>query len=109
MLKAKIKTTAQRTKVQFIGLILFAHILPALCIPLYYLIIQANAGVWIIFLLLAVMVAITWGLGFIAYFTLPDCTVYFISADCLQFLSDDDFKPCVSLVSLFSSHASLAS
>ena len=63
MLKAKIKTTAQRTKVQFIGLILFVHILPALCIPLYSLIIQANAGVWIIFVLLAVMVAITWGLA----------------------------------------------
>ena len=105
MLKAKIKTTAQRTKVQFIGLILFAHILPALCIPLYYLIIQANAGVWIIFLLLAVMVAITWGLGFIAYFTLADRTVYFMSADCLQSLSDDDFKSCISPVSLFFSHA----
>lgn len=63
MLKAKIKTTAQRTKVQFIGLILFSHILPVLCIPLYYLIIQSNAGVWIVFVLLAVMVAITWDLA----------------------------------------------
>ena len=63
MLKAKIKMTAQRTKVQFIGLILFAHILPALYIPLYFLIIQANAGVWVVFVLLAVMVAITWGLA----------------------------------------------
>ena len=71
MLKAKIKTTAQRTKVQFIGLILFAHILPALCIPLYYLIIQANAGVWIIFVLLAVMVAITWGLALLPILLAP--------------------------------------
>ena len=63
MLKAKIKMTAQRTKVQFIGLILFAHILPALCIPLYFLIIQPNVGVWIVFFLLAVMVAIMWGLA----------------------------------------------
>ena len=63
MLKAKIKTTAQSTKVQFIGLILFAHILPVLCIPLYFLIIQANAEVWVVFVLLAVMVAITWGLA----------------------------------------------
>jgi len=63
MLKAKIKTTVQSTKVQFIGLILFAHILPALYIPLYFLIIQANAGVWVVFVLLAVMVAITWGLA----------------------------------------------
>ena len=108
MLKAKIKTTAQRTKVQFIGLILFAHILPALCIPLYYLIIQANAGGDYL-CLIGCNGCYYVGLGFIAYFTLPDCTVYFISADCLQFLSDDDFKPCISLVSLFSSHASLAS
>ena len=63
MLKAKIKITAQSAKVQFIGLILFAHILPALCILLYYIIIQPNAGVWIVFVLLAVMVAITWGLA----------------------------------------------
>ena len=63
MLKAKIKITAQSAKVQFIGLILFAHILPVLCIPLYFLIIQPNAGVWVIFILLAVMVAITWGLA----------------------------------------------
>ena len=109
MLKAKIKMTAQRTKVQFIGLILFAHILPALCIPLYYLIIQANAGVWIIFILLGCNGCYYVGLGFIAYFTLPDCTVYFISADCLQSLSDDDFKSGIFSVSLFSSHASLAS
>ncbi len=109
MLKAKIKMTAGRTKVQFIGLILFAHILPALCIPLYYLIIQPNAWVWIIFVLLVVMVAITWGLALLPHFTLPDCTVYFISTDCLQSLSDDDFKSCISPVSLFSSHASLAS
>ena len=109
MLKAKVKTTAQRTKVQFIGLILFAHILPALCIPLYSLIIQPNAGVWIIFVLLAVMVAITWGLALLPMFTLADCTVYFMSTDSLQFLSDDDFKSCISPVSLFSSHALLAS
>lgn len=32
------------------------------------------------------------GLGFTPHFTLPDCTVYFISTDCLQYLSDGDFK-----------------
>jgi len=78
MLKAKIKTTAQRTKVQFIGLILFAHILPALCIPLYYLIIQANAGVWIIFVLLAVMVAITWGLALLPILLAPIAYSFFL-------------------------------
>ena len=78
MLKAKIKMTAQRTKVQFIGLILFAHILPALCIPLYYLIIQANAGVWIIFVLLAVMVAITWGLALLPILLAPIAYSFFL-------------------------------
>lgn len=78
MLKAKIKMIAQRTKVQFIGLILFAHILPALCIPLYYLIIQANAGVWIIFVLLAVMVAITWGLALLPILLAPIAYSFFL-------------------------------
>lgn len=104
MLKVKIKTIAQRTKVQFIGLILFSHILPALCIPLYSLIIQANAGVWIIFVLLAVMVAITWGLALLPILLYLIVQFILLAPIAYSHLSDDDFKSGISPVSLFSSH-----
>ena len=114
MLKVKIKTTAQRTKVQFIGLILFAHILLALCIPLYYLIIQPNAGVWIIFVLLVVMVAITWGLALLLILLYPIVnfillvpiaySIFLMMTLSLVYLLYRSFP-----LFLFSSYASLAS
>ncbi|MGE8557311.1 MAG: hypothetical protein ACN6NU_02390 [Acinetobacter sp.] len=60
---AKIKKSSQASKIQFVWLLLLAHVIPTLYIPLYFIIIQPNSAVWTVFVLLALMVAISWGVA----------------------------------------------
>ena len=45
-----------------VSFIVLLHRLATVYFPLYYLIIHPNSGVWTIFILLATMIAISWGI-----------------------------------------------
>ncbi|WP_313034784.1 hypothetical protein [Acinetobacter sp.] len=60
---AKIKKSSQASKIQFVWLLLLAHVIPTLYIPLYFIIIEPNPAVWDVFVLLALMIAISWGVA----------------------------------------------
>ena len=47
--------------IQNVSFIVLLHLLATVYFPLYYLIIHPNSGVWTIFILLATMIAISWG------------------------------------------------
>ncbi len=47
--------------IQNLSLIVLLHLLATVYVPLYYLIIHPNSGVWTIFVLLATMIGISWG------------------------------------------------
>ena len=47
--------------IQNVSFIVLLHLLATVYFPLYYLIIHPNLGVWTIFILLATMIAISWG------------------------------------------------
>lgn len=55
------KKNLNSARMQKNSIIVLLQFLATLYMPLYFLIIQPNSGIWTIFILLAMMVAISWG------------------------------------------------
>ena len=61
--------------IQNLSLIVLLHLLATVYVPLYYLMIQPNSGVWTIFILLAMMIAISWGTLLIPILIVVTCAL----------------------------------